>query len=73
MTERNDERLYEAVGIAEGFIEAKNDTECIAAWQYLIDTGMAWNLQGWFGREANRLIEDGHCKLAGSSPEEISE
>lgn len=32
-----------------------------AAWQYLIDTGLAWRLQGMFGRTAKRLIDDGIC------------
>lgn len=52
---------YTAVGIAEGFVEAEDEDQVIAAWQYLIDTKMAWSLQGWFGRQAAALIEAGIC------------
>lgn len=52
---------YTAVGIAEGFIPAGTEEEIIAAWQFLIDTRLAWSLQGWFGRQANLLIEEGIC------------
>jgi hypothetical protein len=41
---------YNAVGIAEGFIECDNEKTIIKAWQYLIDTGLAFKLQGSFGQ-----------------------
>ena len=52
---------FDAVGIAEGFIEAESDEQVIEAWQHLIDTKLAWSLQGWFGRTADALIEQGIC------------
>lgn len=58
---------YTATGIAEGFIEATDNNQVIEAWQTLIDTGLAWQLQGWFGRQAQRLIEDGYCLPAEDS------
>jgi hypothetical protein len=52
---------FDAVGIAEGWIEAESEEQSLEAWQYLIDTGLAWRLQGWFGRVAADLIEQGIC------------
>lgn len=54
---------YTAVGMAEGFIKGTKD-EINHAWQYLIDTGLAWQLQGWFGRQAQSLIKAGICNPA---------
>lgn len=58
---------YMAVAIAEGFCEGEGASEeqQIDAWQHLINTGMAWTLQGWFGRTAARLIEAGICTKKG--------
>ncbi len=50
---------YNAVGIAEGFVECDSEEEYLEAWQHLVDTGLAWSLQGWFGRTATDLIERG--------------
>ena len=52
---------YEAVGIAEGFVDCDDEERIIEAWQHLIDTGLAWTLQGSFGRMANSLIDAGVC------------
>lgn len=50
---------YTATGLAEGFIEAESEEQIINAWQYLHNTGLAYKLQGYFGRTAKRLIESG--------------
>lgn len=61
--EKHEDHLdrFWATGVCEGFIEAKDEDEVIRAWQFLIDTGHAWTLQGWFGRTAHDLIERGIC------------
>jgi hypothetical protein len=50
---------FTAVGIAEGFIETDDEEQVIAAWQHLHDTGLAYQLQGFFGRTAQRLLAEG--------------
>jgi hypothetical protein len=50
---------YNAVGIAEGFIEAESEEQVIEAWQYLHDTRIGYGLQGWFGRTLNQLLDEG--------------
>lgn len=58
---------YTAVALAEGFEEAESEEQILAAWQHLIDTGLAWSLQGWFGRQAMVLINEGLCSAPGAS------
>ncbi len=50
---------YTACGLAEGFIEADDEQQIIDAWQHLHDSGLAYRLQGWFGRTAQDLIAQG--------------
>jgi hypothetical protein len=50
---------FNAVGIAEGFIEAESEEQVLEAWQFLVNSGLAWQLQGFFGRTAIQLIERG--------------
>ena len=50
---------YEAIGLAEGWIPAESQKQVIDAWQHLHDTGLAYKLQGWFGRNAQRLLKQG--------------
>lgn len=50
---------YTAVGIAEGFIEPESEEQVVEAWQHLHDTGLAYQLQGFFGRTAQALIQQG--------------
>ena len=54
--------IHQAVGIAEGYIASDSAEEELKAWQMLIDTGVCWKLQGWFGRQAIWLIDNNICK-----------
>lgn len=49
-----------AVDIAEGQVQADSEEQFLQAWQFLVDTGLVWQLQGWFGRTAVALIENGY-------------
>lgn len=53
--------LYQAVGIVEGFISCDDELTYIEAVQKLIDTGVAWQLQGSIGRICKHYIETGEC------------
>jgi len=61
---------FTATMIAEGQfelagVELENAEEAealiIEAYQTLIDSGLVWQLQGYFGRRAQQLIDEGIC------------
>ena len=46
------------------FRSAESEEQVLAAWQQLVNTGLAWRLQGWFGRTAQHLIDQGLIEVA---------
>lgn len=51
---------YTAVAIAENWAgNHYSHAEYVAAWQFLHDTGLAYSLQGWFGRQAQDMLANG--------------
>ena len=56
--------------------EASED-EIVALFQELVDTGLAWSLQGRYGREAERFITNGWvtakpaCQLTGECAHDV--
>lgn len=48
----------DATMLCEG-VDSGSEEQIITAWQYLHDTGLAYSLQGWFGRACASLLEGG--------------
>lgn len=40
------------------------EEQVVEAWQFLIDTGVVWQMQGFYGRGATELITRGVCTPA---------
>lgn len=52
--------MQDLVGKIMAFEEGNlSEEDVIELFQYLVDTGMAWSLQGFYGRAAMNLIEAG--------------
>ena len=56
------EKPFDLVGSVIDYENGQMDDEqTIDFFQHLIDNGMAWTLQGHYGRTATDLINAGHC------------
>ena len=51
---------YKACSIIEGFAaEEPTEDGIVEAWQSLVDSGAVWSLQGWYGRTAMDMLNEG--------------
>lgn len=55
------DRMSSIIAYENGELE---EEEVILLFQDLIDSGLAWQLQGSYGRMAEKLIESGYCTEA---------
>ena len=46
------------------------DLKLVNAWQLLINTRLCWQLQGWYRRTAEWLIDEGICNLNNNQTQE---
>ena len=60
MSTQTETPKFDLVGEIIAFEAGESDDErAIVLFQRLVDTGMAWTLQGFYGRTARDLIEAG--------------
>ena len=60
-----------AVDIADGMAQPESEMQYLEAWQFLVDTGLVWQMQGWFGRTAVAMIENGYINKPKDDSKEL--
>ena len=63
-----DNLLNDIIDYENGMMEWDRTVEFF---QKLIDNGMAWSLQGHYGRTAMALIEEGYCQMPNQKDEKL--
>ena len=63
---------YRAVGLADGFISG-TQAEQLRAWTYLVESGRAWELGGWFTSRAVELLATRMIKVRTQLPKWVSD
>lgn len=57
---------FTACSIVEGFCgHQPTQHDLVSAWSYLISSGDCWRLQGFYGRSAIALLENGYFDKTG--------
>ena len=51
--------LFEAIDVINFQDENTPEEKVTEAWQYLHDSRIAYQLEGWYGRNCQRLISEG--------------
>ncbi|GAH86495.1 unnamed protein product, partial [marine sediment metagenome] len=49
-----------------------SEDEVVALWQHGVDTGIVWRLQGWYGRNAQAMLDAGIIKYPRKHTKESS-